>query len=100
MIDWSRIVGFDWDEGNSTKNLLKHQVEKAEAEEIFANQPLLISVDVGHSEAESRFQALGTTNTGRRLFAAFTLRNGGTLVRIISVRDMKRAERYEYAQAP
>jgi hypothetical protein len=100
MIDWSKIVGFDWDDGNSTKNLLKHQVEKVEAEQMFANEPLLISVDRGHSEAEDRFQGLGTTNNGRRLFAAFTLRRGGSLIRVISVRDMKRAERDLYAQAP
>ncbi len=100
MIDWSRIIGFDWDDANSTKNLFKHHVEKAEAEQIFANQPLLVSADVTHSGTEIRFQALGSTNAGRHLFAAFTLRNGETLVRVISVRDMKRNERRQYAQAP
>jgi len=100
MIDWSKIVGFDWDDGNATKNFLKHDVEKAEAEQIFANEPLLVAVDRRHSHVEHRYHALGTTDAGRRLFAAFTLRREESLIRIISVRDMKRAERDQYAQAP
>lgn len=99
MIDWAKIAGFDWDHGNLTKNLLSHQVEKAEAEQMFANQPLIVFADSAHSLGERRFQALGKSNTGRLLFAAFTLRDQGSLIRIISVRDMNRKERVQYAQA-
>ena len=100
MIDWAKIAGFDWDHGNSAKNLTSHQVDRAEAEQIFANQPLLLSADSMHSRSESRFQALGKSNSGRLLFAAFTLRQGDSLIRIISVRDMNRKERVQYAEAP
>lgn len=100
MIDWAKIAGFDWDQGNSSKSLTSHQVYKVEAEQMFANQPLLISADSTHSRSESRFQALGKSNTGRLLFAAFTLRQGDSLIRIISVRDMNRKEKVQYAEAP
>jgi uncharacterized protein len=32
MIDWARIEGFDWDDGNSRKSVDKHGVTQAEAE--------------------------------------------------------------------
>ena len=45
MIDFGLIVGFEWDSGNQRKNELKHCVSSAEAEEVFFNSPLLISMD-------------------------------------------------------
>ena len=99
MIDWGSIVGFDWDAGNDTKNLLKHRVEKSEAEQVFFNRPLIVAIDSKHSLAESRFSALGTTSEGRRLFVAFTIGGDGTLIRVISVRDMTRRERAIHAEA-
>ncbi len=35
MIDFERITGFDWDEGNRRKNFDSHGVADFEAEEIF-----------------------------------------------------------------
>jgi len=99
MIDWSSIVGFDWDAGNDTKNLVKHGVERSEAEQVFFNRPLIVATDGRHSHAEPRFSALGITSQGRRLFVAFTLRGDGTLIRVISVRDMTRKERAIHGQA-
>lgn len=96
MIDKGLIAGFDWDAGNSSKNELKHGVSRKEAEELFFNEPLLVSEDVAHSGEESRFHAFGKTNSGRLLFAAFTYRQNGTLIRFISVRNMKKKERRRY----
>jgi uncharacterized DUF497 family protein len=96
--DLGEIVGFDWDVGNLTKSLVKHGVTKSEAEQIFYNQPLLISDDESHSTMEPRFQVLGRTNEGRLLLAAFTLRADGTLLRMISVRPMNVRERARYGQ--
>lgn len=90
------IEGFEWDEGNSGKNWYGHEVANAESEEVFANRPLIVAVDVKHSkEGEARHTALGHTNNDRWLFAAFTIRN--RLIRVISCRDMNRHEvrRYE-----
>ena len=95
MIDWTRIEGFDWDEGNRRKSVDKHDVSQAEAEQVFFHEPL-IAVDVKHCGAELRFQALGRTDSGRQLHVTFTLRREGTLIRVISARDMHRKERSRY----
>lgn len=96
MIEWSRIVGFDWDDGNSRKSAEKHAVTASEAEQLFFNSPLLVLDDSRHSEVESRFHALGHTDYGRRLHVTFTLRRQDTLIRVISARDMHRKERMRY----
>ena len=98
MIELAHIIGFDWDEGNVRKND-KHGVAQAEAEEIFFNQPLLMLDDLRHREQEARFHALGRTLEGRLLHVTFTLRGAGTLIRVISARDMHRKERIVYEQA-
>ena len=98
MIDLERIIGFDWDGGNARKND-KHGVGQAQAEEIFFNQPLLMLDDLLHREQEARYHALGKTLDGRLLHVTFTLRGGGTLIRVISARDMHRKERSVYEQA-
>lgn len=89
-------TGFDWDDGNATKNWEKHRVSIAECEQVFFNAPLIAAVDAGHSAREARFYVLGQTDGGRHLFVAFTLR--GTRIRPISIRDMSRRERTEYAR--
>lgn len=97
MIDFERIVGFDWDAGNTRKND-KHGVSMAEAEQVFFNAPLLTVEDVAHSQLEPRLHALGQTDAGRRLHITCTLRASGTLIRVISARDMHRKERAIYEQ--
>jgi uncharacterized protein len=87
MIDWTRVVGFDWDAGNERKSSDKRRVSQAEAEQTFFNQPLLVLEDDRHSATERRFHALGRTEAGRRLHVAFTLRREETLIRVISARD-------------
>lgn len=96
MLDLTRIVGFDWDEGNARKSADKHGVSQEEAEQVFGNWPLTFVEDLVHSLSESRFQALGQTNEGRQLHVTFTIRSGGTLIRVISARDMNRKERIQY----
>ena len=98
MVDLSKVIGFEWDEGNSRKNE-QHGVSMAEAEQVFFNSPLLVLPDPRHSEAELRFHALGKTHEGRRLHITFTLRNAGQFIRVISARDMHRKERVIYEQA-
>jgi uncharacterized DUF497 family protein len=97
MIELPEIIAFDWDDGNRLKSQ-KHAVFQTEAEEVFFNRPLLL-VDLGHSEREPRYHALGETRSGRRLHVTYTLRMEGTLIRIISARDMHRKERAIYDQA-
>ena len=99
MIDLAQIVGFEWDDGNARKSVDRHGVRQAEAEQMFFREPLLVADDSRHSLAEPRHHALGRTAEGRLLQATFTVRGGGTLLRVISVRDMSRKERRIYAQA-
>ena|ERR1051326_167566 len=98
MINWARIEGFDWDEGNSRKSADKHGIAQAETEQIFFEEPLLIAPDARHSEREARLHALGLTDVGRYLHVTFTLRRGETLIRVISARPMNRKERVRYDQ--
>jgi len=99
MTDLKRIAGFDWDDGNNRKSADKHDVSQAEAESVFFNDPLIVAEDARHSRGEQRFNALGKTAQGRLLHVTFTLRADGTLIRVISARDMNRKERKIYEQA-
>ncbi len=96
MIDFNRIIGFQWDPGNARKNADKHGVSQSEAEQVFFNEPLLIVDDVKHKQSEPRFHALGITTAERRLHVTFTLREENTKIRVISARDMHRKERSSY----
>ena len=98
MIDLARIAGFDWDDGNTRKNIDRHGATQLEAEQIFLDPKLLVLVDEKHSSEEKRFQAYGETGAGRKLQVSFTLRYDGSLIRVISARDMSRKERARYAQ--
>jgi uncharacterized DUF497 family protein len=99
MIDWARVVGFEWDAGNERKSADKHRVSQAEAEQMFFIQPLLVLKDDRHSAAEVRYHALGRTEAGRRLHITFTLRGEGALIRVISARDMSVRERTIYDES-
>ena len=92
--DFAKLSGFDWDEGNREKNWIGHKVDYRESEEIFFNQLLLVDEDAKHSSKEKRFEALGQTNKGRRLFIAFTIRDNK--IRVISARNQDGKERKKY----
>lgn len=98
MIDLSKIIGFNWDDGNARKNE-KHGVSMAEAEQVFFNAPLLFLEDAAHSQKEPRLHALGKTDEGRALHITLTLRQSNKLIRVISARNMHRKERAIYEQA-
>jgi uncharacterized DUF497 family protein len=98
MVDLSKIIGFDWDEGNARKNE-HHGVSMAEAEQVFFNAPLLLLPDARHNETEPRFHALDKTIEGRRLHITFALTDADQLIRVTSARDMHRKERVIYEQA-
>jgi len=98
MLMFDNITGFDWDEGNIDKNWAKHGVSPFECEEVFFNEPLVVSPDEAHSLREERFYALGRTNAGRLLFVVFAVR--GEHIRVISARDMGRNERRIYNEEP
>jgi hypothetical protein len=86
--------GFQWDSGNSEKNLYKHKVTNSECEQVFFNQPIIVIDDTKHSENENRWYLLGRTDQDRLLFVVFTMRKN--LIRVISARDMNKKEREIY----
>ena len=90
------FVGFQWDRGNSNKNLLKHNVQNWECEQVFFNKPLFVLEDSGHSVAEKRWAGFGKTDSGRPLVVIFTKR--GHLLRVIYARDMNSKERKFYEE--
>lgn len=90
------FVGFQWDRGNSNKNLVKHNVQNWECEQVFFNKPLLVLEDRGHSVGEKRWAAFGKTDSGRLLVVIFTKR--GNLLRVISARGMNTKERKFYEE--
>ena len=88
-------IGFQWDDGNASKNWDSHEVSQAECEQVFFNQPLVVKRDKRHPDLETRYYALGCTDADRLLFVCSTVR--GKLIRVISARDMTPSEiaRYE-----
>ena len=98
MIDFERLTGFQWDDGNARKSADKHSVSQTEAEQVFFSEPLLVVDDAWHSRSEPRFHALGVTKAGRQLHVTFTFREENTRIRVISARDMHRKERVRYEQ--
>jgi uncharacterized DUF497 family protein len=88
--EFEEFAGFQWDQGNSNKNLTKHHVEDWECEQVFFNEPLLVFDDPQHSLVEKRWAAFGRTDGGRLLVVIFTRR--GKLLRVISAREMNRKE--------
>jgi uncharacterized DUF497 family protein len=91
------IEGFQWDEGNDSKNWTRHGTSQTEAEQVFVNRPVVVVDDVAHSRAEARYFSFGRTDGGRLLTVVFTVR--GRRLRVISARSMSRRERRQYAQA-
>jgi uncharacterized protein len=91
---FDQFSGFQWDAGNSNKNLVKHNVESWECEQVFFNRPLLIPDDPKHSVFEEPWAAFGKTDADRFLTIIFTKRDD--LIRIISARDMNKRERKFY----
>lgn len=86
--------GFDWNDENLEKNWYSHDVTTGECEEVFFNVPLVVVLDEKHSTKEKRYYVLGRTDRNRWLFVAFTMR--GSLIRVISARDMNQKESRKY----
>ncbi|OGM77347.1 hypothetical protein A2188_03185 [Candidatus Woesebacteria bacterium RIFOXYA1_FULL_43_9] len=88
-------IEFEWNKGNIDKNLKKHGLRNEEAEEAFLKKPL-VYYDKIHSKIEKRYDCLGVTDKGKKLFISFTIRS--SKIRIISARQMSKKERKIYEQ--
>ncbi len=101
LIDWlesQQGFSFDWDDGNSSKSLVKHGVSCEEVESVFY-QPETIRVlgeQITPKANEPRYGLFGMTIKGKFVFVCFTLRGSG--MRIISARELNRKERIAYEE--
>ena len=93
----AQATGFEWDQGNEVKLLARHGVSRGAVEQVFFQEPLLLSDDLKHSAREVRYLALGRTVDSRLLHVVFTIR--GPLICPIAARDMNRKERHHFAKA-
>ena len=91
MIILPELYKFDWDKGNSGKNLKKHSVTDTECEEVFFDENKIQFKDILHSNKEERFILLGETKELRLVFVIYTPRDGK--IRVVSARDVNKKER-------
>lgn len=92
MFELNAPISFEWDEGNSLKNLTKHGISCEKCEGLFLNLPLVL-IDNKHSATEQRYWALGEVDSDY-LHITFTMRNNR--IRVISTRSMSRKEKEIY----
>lgn len=97
MFDLSKIIGFEWDQGNIDKSYQKHGITPNEAEEVFIDKNVGIEKDIKHQEREDRYIAIGKTIQEELLFVIFTIRNN--MIRVISARRANKKERGLYEKA-
>jgi len=87
---------FEWDPHKAAKNLREHKVSFTEGATVF-DDPLSVTVaDPDHSMEEDRFIIVGQSYRRRLLIASFAER--GDRIRIISARELTRAERRAYEE--
>ncbi|MGG6268712.1 BrnT family toxin [Leptolyngbya sp. AN03gr2] len=87
---------FEWDDNKAASNLSKHNVSFEEAESAFADPLYVDFYDPDHSEDEERFLIVGESNRGRLLIVSYTERE--RVIRLISAREVTRAEREAYEE--
>lgn len=89
------LEGFEWNKGN-LDHIEKHKIGYEDCEEIFNNKPFLVREDKKHSQLEDRFEVLGKTNAGKKIFLIYTTRK--EKIRVISARGQSKKERRFYEQ--
>lgn len=88
---------FDWDPKKATSNKNKHGITFEEAITAFDDPYALIEEDARHT-SEHRDRIIGEADPGV-LVVVFTVRQSGSVYRIISARRASRKERKLYEEA-
>jgi len=88
---------FEWGPHKADVNFRKHGVSFVEAGTVFGDDFATTVPDPDHSFAEERFITIGWSSQRRLLMVSHTDR--GNRVRIISARELTRAERKDYEEA-
>ena len=87
---------FEWDPKKAAKNLRKHGVSFNEAATVLGDSLGTTVPDPDHSLAEDRYITVGMSGRRRLVMVAHTER--GERIRIISARELTRAEREAYEE--
>lgn len=87
-------MDFEWDPKKAAANLRKHGVSFYEAATVMMDGLSVTFPDPDHSQVEERYITIGTSSRQRLLMVAHTDR--GDRVRLISARELTRAEREAY----
>ena len=88
------MIEFEWDPSKASTNLRKHHVAFQEAATVLRDSLAITIFDPDHSQEEDRYITIGPSARGRILMVAHTDR--GDRTRIISARELTRAEREAY----
>jgi uncharacterized DUF497 family protein len=88
---------FEWDPRKSESNMRKHDVSFNEAGTVFGDELTITVPDPDHSDEEERYITIGWSNLHRLLMVAHADR--GEKIRIISARELTKAEQKEYEEA-
>lgn len=87
---------FEWDPAKSATNLRKHGVSFNEAATVFGDPLAATALDPDHSVTEDRYITIGMSNRRRIIMVAHAERS--ERIRIISARELTRAERKTYEE--
>jgi uncharacterized protein len=90
-------ISFSWDDQKNIGNQKKHRVSFEEAQSVFFDENAIEYYDPAHSESEERFLMLGISYQIRVLVLSYTLRKGGSEIRIISARKATKKEQKAYS---
>ena len=89
-------MDFEWDPRKAETNLHKHDVSFSEASTVFGDDFAVTVPDPDHSKDEDRYITIGRSNRNRLLMIAHTDR--GDRIRIISARELTKAEQKDYEE--
>lgn len=88
---------FEWDDGNSSKSLVKHGIECDLVESVFRDPSLLVlGEQIQPYVSEARYGIIGKAHDGSILFICFTIRK--KKIRPISSRVVNQKERGLYGK--
>ncbi|HEX9455896.1 MAG TPA: BrnT family toxin [Candidatus Binatia bacterium] len=87
---------FEWDARKAALNRRKHRVSFYEAATVFGDVLGITVRDPEHSSSEARYITVGVSDRRRLLMVSHTER--GDRIRIISARELTRAERELYEE--
>ena len=88
-------MDFEWDEDKRQKNIQKHGIDFVSAITIFDDPNAIEQFDRKNSVYEDRYQIIGMARPGI-LFVAFTERDDGDTIRIVSARRAEKSEIAKY----